>query len=368
MKTNDQIIKEITTYKNLRPKSVQNIKTVTQQYTTLHNKNLAELIEEAEQEEQQGLKKHQKKLTQRLLRYREHLEERGLQPSTIHTKLAIIESIYRYHEIQTPHIQTREARRTNETIHDIPNHEQITRAIKTSKHAKMRALITLISSSGITVKDILHLTVADFIEATQEYHHGGRITDILTTLSERNDVIPTWDITRIKTNTPYITFNTPECTEYTLEHLWEQYRKHGLSMNTPLFGSSESTIVHSFSRLNDKLGYGYNKKGTQRFFHSHSLRKYFINTLHDMGVDMLTVEFMVGHRIAQVQDAYYRVNPERMKEKYRTALPGLQFLNRVVVRELDSDERRRLVQLEHELDEYKREMRRVEELLGKLSI
>lgn len=70
-----------------------------------------------------------------------------------------------------------------------------------------------------------------------------------------------------------------------------------------------------FQRLNDKAGFG-RKENKVRLFTSHQLRKLFTKTLFAQGVDKLMVDWMLGHKINDVTEAYFKTKPERLRSEY----------------------------------------------------
>ena len=65
----------------------------------------------------------------------------------------------------------------------------------------------------------LSLTVKQFIQATEEYPKGRRIEGISNTLEQKNNVVPTFYLKRIKTQKYYYTFCTPEATIHIIKYL-----------------------------------------------------------------------------------------------------------------------------------------------------
>jgi hypothetical protein len=56
---------------------------------------------------------------------------------------------------------------------------------------------------------------------------------------------------------------------------------------------------------------------------SHNMRKMFNSALINAGCDNFYIEYWMGHTLNDTQGAYFRANPEQMREKYRQYIPYL---------------------------------------------
>lgn len=56
---------------------------------------------------------------------------------------------------------------------------------------------------------------------------------------------------------------------------------------------------------------------------SHNIRKMFNSCLLNAGCDSFNVEFWMGHTLSDTQSAYFRSDPEKMKEIYQKYIPFL---------------------------------------------
>ena len=115
----EKIIREISLTKNLSKNRQKSYNHIIKHYEQCHNKTLPELLEEAEIEEEQGIPLRKRNLKQRLLQYKQYLQEKNLQQSTINEYIQTIKSIYNYYELQIPRIPTPKITHT-ENITDIP--------------------------------------------------------------------------------------------------------------------------------------------------------------------------------------------------------------------------------------------------------
>lgn len=177
--------------------------------------------------------------------------------------------------------------------------------------------------------EIRNLTYKDFVNSVTEYttfkeSEVLKISCMVETLSNIENIIGTWKIIRYKTSMPYITFNSPESTNAILDYLMERERENkGIkNLNDILFVSKNqqklSAYAHQwlFRQINDKLGFGL-RSPKRRFFTSHILRKMFTNALYNAGVDQLAIDWMLGHKINPVT-AYIKLTQKNLKKNMWT--------------------------------------------------
>ena len=367
-KINKHIIDEIATTKNLAKNTILTYTTALNQYSAYHQQAMQELLDEADDEEEQGIRLKRRKIKQRILGFRQHLITQGKQPLTINTHISKILSTYRFYEIETPRIPN--VKNTNhEFITDIPTRKHIRTAIESTSNIGLQALILFMSSSGTSRNEALSITIQDFIEATSAYHHEATIENVIRSLDGREDVVPTFQLYRKKTNYPYITFCTPEATQRIITYLGyrlnREYWRAGIRPSTKISVNPDDKLFHfcsrvvnkNFERLNDRLGWG--SKGTRRFFHPHALRKFFATELLKSDMDSITIDFLSGRKINKTHEAYFKADPQRLKQKYMHFMSNLMIYDAVEVHDINSKE------LE-ELESYREKERRRDKKIAEL--
>ena len=320
-------------------------------YSNFQQMNITDLLQEAEIEEEIINKLSKRTIKKRLIQYRLYLQRQGKSANTIKHYTSRILKVYRYFDIEVPALPPIKAD-VSETFNDIPTKEEIKSAILHSR-TKMKAIISFIASTGLRRSDVSNLTVNDFINATKEYHTSIDIINCMQQLTikikKQELIIPTWDITSIKTGTRHITFSSHESTIYILQFLRERLMKKGIIENEKLFDVGEQTITTNFRNLNDRLNFGW--KTNRRKFHPHSLRKFFATTLTNNDVDYLATEFLVGHKLSSVTSSYYFADPMKLKNKYIRVMHHLTFTIELTFIDVTSNEKKEL----HQLRRYKAE-------------
>ena len=330
----------------------------------------SELIAEAKNEQKPSLDKNNqiifkdvedRKVTEYLYKYHACMEEKKLKSSTIKTKMGVVRSFYGNFKIELPdniqinipHQLIREG--------DIPNLEDIRKGVEQAKYLKYRAIILLISTSGMRSGDVRHLTIGDFLNATKEYHNG-TLDDLL---QSKKTIIPTWDFIPRKTSKQgniCITFNTPETSTYIIDYL-KQRLERGETLNNEsfLFTSTKAKqysikgFLWIFSSVNNEL-FGKDKHNRD-FFRAHNLRKFFLSTFRQKTNDSFTLKVVAGHSIRKNNDENYQEIPTfEIKKQYMQVIPFLSIKD-TRVHTINSEEYKKIAaqnkQLKQEMEKIK---------------
>ena len=323
----EEILNEFIKIRNLNRRTVYGYKNAIKLYTTFNDMSLVQLLKEAEDDEENGIRWKNRKLKQRLIDFRLFLQENYL-ISTVKVHFQRILTIYRHFEIEIHNLPPINHKNTNELrpvmFEDLPTKEIIKEAVNITNPI-MKAIILFISSSGCARQETLNITIQDFIDATKEYHDSNDIYEIITTLIKRNDVVPTFKLKRQKTNKFYFTFCSPEAVTYILDYLI--ISKRNLKNEDKLFKTNLDYLNNFFKEINDSLNLG--KVGTYNRFRSHMLRKFHASTLYNQenGLSLEEIDALQGRGKNNTHSAYFMENPKNLKEKYINSLKSILIFN-----------------------------------------
>ena len=182
--SNEDLIQEYILTRGLGKRSYLQLKGVLKHYCKFHNKTMQELLDEADNEEEQGIRWKKSKLKRRLISYMNYCKSLMTINSAKHY-VNIVKMIYNHHEIsigKLPPFNTLNAKiRAPITAKDLPTKEIISDAVEIAEPL-MKALILFLVSTGMSKVDALNLTINDFIIATAKYHNC--ISDLSEILSE----------------------------------------------------------------------------------------------------------------------------------------------------------------------------------------
>lgn len=330
-------------------------------YCEFLNKTPTEIIDEAERDEDKAIRMRNRSIKKYLLNFKSYLETKNYSKINISTIITTIRTFYKEYDIILPDMHLKHGIK-NESIEDIPSKEDISKALNFA-NIKYQALILLISSSGMGSAEVRSLTYHDFLKSISEYVERPvnsivSIGDIIQELEYNNDqsiiLVPCFKIIRVKTGTPIITFCTPECLTRLLEYLKQD---PPTKLTDPLFRTLEgkplrdNVIARYFQTLNKKCGFG--KTNRQVKFRSHAVgRKYFATTLiNKVGLQQITIDFFLGHSLGKTSTAYFKADPESLKEQYLTCIEDLSIEKiKVQVHDIDSEDKKELKDLRKTVD------------------
>ena len=323
----EKIINEFIKVRNLNKRTVYGYNNAIKLYTNFNNMSLSELLKEAENDEENGIRWKNRKIKQRLLNFRVFLQRHYL-ISTVKVHFQRILTIYRHFEIEIHNLPPINLKNTNKLkpimFEDLPTKEIIKKAVNIT-NPLMKAIILFISSSGCARQETLNITIQDFIDATREYHDSEDIYEIITILIKRNDVIPTFKLKRQKTNKFYFTFCSPEAVSFILDYLIISKRK--LRNEDKLFKTNLDYLNGYFNEINETLKLGKVRKYNR--FRSHMLRKFHASALynHENGLSLEEIDALQGRGKNNTHSSYFMENPRNLKEKYINSLKSILIFN-----------------------------------------
>ena len=301
--------------RNIKNSTIKGYETAIVKYSEYCKKDIEELIKEAIKDENERIPLKERKLKKRLLNYRSYLLNSDMSTNTIKTYLSRLKTFYIHFEIEIPNLPDAKYKKNYETNYlDLPTRENIRQALDLV-NIDMKAIILFMSSSGTAKAETLSLTIQQFIDATKEYHNGVSIRKILKTLEDKDDVIHTFYLKRIKTDKYYYTFCSPEATKYIVKYL---KTRQDLKMNNKLFDFKDQTLLNRFQEVNDIMEWGF--KGKYRFFRSHTLRKFHASNL---GINAEYIDSLQGRSKNKVHEAYIKINPQKLKDVYKSAMSNI---------------------------------------------
>jgi len=315
-----ELIHNIITERNLKEGAIRRFRTPILKYLKYHqevnNKNttMTKLLNEAHDEQEQGINPQKTQLCSYLTEFRVYLNNK-VGPRTLQNYMVIIKEIYRHNNIIIPQLRPFKLREPPQTTYeDIPSHEEIRRACTIST-IDMRTLILFQSSSGTTLHESSTITIDMFFKACAEYIEyvpDCNIQQQLNKLKQEHFIIPCFHLERVKTNKYYYTCCSDEATRAIIQYL--QFRIDSgelLDYNSKLFPYPKSTYTKKYSLLNDKLGLGF--IGRYGKFRSHALRKFHASNL---GCSVETIDELQGRGKSVIHEAYIKDRPQKIKQEY----------------------------------------------------
>ena len=280
--------------------------------------------------------------------------------STVKTTLSPIVSIYKYYEIEIVELPRMNLKgiRTPEPIvfKDLPDKTIIRKALSVA-NPRMSAIIYFMVSTGCARRETLNLTINDYINALRDYTDKTDIYEVIADIKDRDDVIPTFNVLRQKTNKYYTTYCSPEAVTAINSYLLS--RTDPITNNSPLFKINEDYFSHAFIRINEELGLG--KVGTYNRFRSHMLRKFHASALYNDGMSLDNVNDLQGKAKNKTDASYFMTNPEDLKYEYIKHLHAVTINKEVEKLSIKSPE---YIQLENQKNKLESEISSIREEMG----
>ena len=290
-------------------------------YTDFTGMTPLQLLEEAESEITNGVLMRQRKIKGYLIGFRSMAKDKGLAPKTISNLMTGANSFYRFNDIDLPNLNNRKQFSPKPLKKNMLWIEKTDiQAILEHAGVRDRAIILIMVSSGLSQVDVLDLRIRD-VKGGYDESTG------ITTLSVR----------RIKTDYDFTTFLTPEAGRAVLSWIELRNKKHEKSKvrsdNDFLFIKQD--VPNSYLKTHDDTVRRLDKHGLMAIFRrlahatgrgtdrdtwslvrAHNLRKYFNSILLNNGADIFFTDYLMGHKIDQMHQAYYRASPKKLREKY----------------------------------------------------
>lgn len=329
----ERLFKEFCRNRNLSDSTILNYKKGLQKYSDFTGLTLEELINEAEEEEDLGIRMRKRKIYQYLMDYKQSLVDYGHKDGYVNKLIREIRTFYYEFDIDIPRNKNRKARSDKQEadISEIPTMEDIEHFME-HVQSNYKAMIVLMLSSGMGKAEVSSLTFKHFYDALSLKEYPEDIPSLLKLFKDKENIIPQWNIKRIKTNHYYFTFSSPESLERILTYLEE------LSLRRPeFFPKPSDKLFRSIQMGNKPL----NTRGISSMFlktckklklrkvndyyiiRTHNFRKFFATTLERNKVPHLTTRWLMGHNLDPTTSAYFKPDPESLKEDYIEVLDQL---------------------------------------------
>ena len=324
-------------------------------YASYFNQDLHELLAEAEEDEN-NLKWKHRRVKAKLTEYRHHLLQKYAL-NTVKKHMIAIKKFYRFYDIEIqklPMINEKSMQKAQPIyFKDLPDKEIIREAVSIASPF-MKAVILFICSSGCGRAETLNLTIQDYIDALSEYvpQKCRNIYEIIGITNKNDNVVPTFNIKRIKTNKYYTTYCSPEAVKAINTYLLT--RTDPLTNESTLFKTHPQYLINNFQKINDYLGLGKVEKYNR--FRSHMLRKFHASALYNDGMSLDKVNDLQGKAKNKTDQAYFLINPEDLKYDYIQHLPAVTIGKEIEKISIKSPE---FMQMEKENQSLKTEMNKM---------
>ena len=329
----DQVFKNFLDNKNLN--NIDNKNTIIQYETRIRSycnfteKTATELVDEAVEEQDNGVKYSDRKVNKYLKDFIDKFTKEGKSENTIKAFYDTIKALYHDNDIELQKIEFTFNKDVQNPFEELPTKEHIRKAVKYC-NLRDKAIILLQFSSGLGPAEVRNLTYGQFFIAIKEYityntNEIFNIEEIYHQIKNKYDIIGIWDSKRVVTDFDYLTFNSSESNKAIIDYLLERNNKKPItSFDEPLFLANgnkigEHTLSAIYRRINKRACLGLRKE-KRKFLTSNIPHKMFQRALLECDVEYLAIELMLGNKIDEIKYAYYKNSPQLLKKEYLKGL------------------------------------------------
>lgn len=361
----EDLIHQLALDRNITPKTENLYRITLNKYSKFCNKSLCELLEEAENEEDDKIAWRKRTLRKRLISFRHYLYERYML-STAKMEFSKILTFYKHFEIELHDLPVISEKAGKNVIQfsDLPDKDILRDALKVAAPLH-KAIILFQVSTGCAAAETLNLKVSDFIKSVSEYTDSTDIHTIIEELKDDKNVVPMFELRRQKTGKVFYTFATPEAFHTICYYLM---KRKSLLDTDRVFKVTQLHLMQVFREINDLLGLG--TIGPNNFvrFRSHMLRKFHASALYNDGMSMEDVNALQGKSKTRTDQSYFMEDPSKLKMKYIEHMGAVTINWEVNSLNIQSEEYRRLekqlINTEAEYESLKNRVRNIEEALS----
>lgn len=317
----------VNSIKRLRKNSWYSYNQAVKLYEEFHKQSMDELIDEAIQEQADGVAEHQLKVYDRIVDFREYLIDEEFKASSINTHITRIKSLYTKQRVRIPYIPSMDVINVKRSqpigYDDLLTKEELVKAYHQFNSLKMQSRFLAMVSGGLSNDECDSLTTRQFIDDLYDYHQCDNDFDALNVLSQMNNVIWVTLLIRGKTGKPYYAVMSAECVQVTAKAKLHEAQKGKL--NEKLYGS-KSYFTQRCTMINRHLKFGTAGDDKGRF-RSHMIRKFHATTLADSQLSNQEIDELQGRGKTGVQEAYIKTNPHRQKLLYARIINRVSLFN-----------------------------------------
>lgn len=319
-----------------RPNTERNYLQAIKGFCEFTQKTPEKLILEAELEIKSGLLPRERSIKIYLLNFKKSLQQDRKADLTVRAYLNSVKSFYNSYDVELPNLGRNKAKAL-EKNKNIPTKEDLQEVLKICDSLEKAVLLVGISS-GLALNEIRNLKVKDF-KSGYDPETG------ITTLKLR----------RQKVEFDFITFLSQEAGRAVIDYLSyrgrstnfidhrrEEYlakqkiysdddylfcvrkvsNKFLTTKNEEFRQFKEGSLKRVFQEISEKAQKT-TPKGDWNLIRSHNMRKYFYSAMLNAGADSFHVEFFMGHTLDETKSAYFRANPEKLRDLYQKYVPYL---------------------------------------------
>lgn len=296
-------------------------------FDVVNTNSLIDLVDTYFEEEEARIPVKDRSIKKDLINYRNYLINKELAGQSIRANLSKIKTLLRHFGVEIPELpQVKLDKSYVANYNDLPTKEMIHTACEQGG-LLLKSIILFMSSSGSAKAETLSITVGMFLNGFKGIYFDEQVTnnniyDILNLLKNKENLVPSIYLRRIKTDKYYFACCTPEAVMSIIEYL---LTREDLSLNHNLFDITDSKLSTALTEINDSNGWGF--VGKYRRFRSHTLRKFMASNIK---LPRDYVDSLQGRSKDKIGEAYFKQDPKELRDIYISKMHNLMIYNKSI--------------------------------------
>lgn len=283
-----------------------------------------ELLDIANHEKEDHTPSSESQLREWFKAYKEHCNRTGRSKATRNTRTVIIKDFFHYYEIDTP--KERNKRRKKDPL-KIKNKrpaltkEKIKEALDAARTLRIKAIMLLQCSSGLSNADVVELKI-------KQFHDG------LIPITDDGKEFCMLHLEREKTGHEFLTFLSYEAVEAVKNYInnerqfpdWPYlFQKHRITKKDKTPQLTEDLVEDEYRKLNQWMGNEKRGYGLYNDITGHMCRKFFNTSFANSDMNYEPRKHMMGHVVPGVDDSYYLEHQDELMELY------IKYMSRITI-------------------------------------
>lgn len=353
---------------DLTPRAKNEYLIVIAEFCKVNTKTPLELITIAEQEQKDNTPIRDLSIRKWFKNYEKHSEEYNRSSATYQFRVHVVKGFFADHEITIPPERHRRRKKKKQKFSVKNKRERLTpefirEFIKNTSKVRETAMILTQCSSGLSLTDLLNLTLDEYQKGLTSIGEGGEICRLH------------YQKGRSKTESvgnEFYTFISFEGVEAINRYL--KYERNPQPDSEYLFSNSRiekqlstDAYMDDLRRLNRRMKLKRNQ-GEYHQVTSHMFRKFFNTQLANTEMSYEARKTMMGHVVPGVDDNYYLTHPDDLMQLYVKYMPVLLIYEYESVNIVTTDEKIEEIEQRHakEMEREKEKHKDLEKRLNRL--
>ena len=202
--TDDPMLEEFFEERELSDRTKKHYIYYLNMYSNYIGMTIKEFIEEAEDEEEEGIRLRRRKVVTYIRSFNKYVKELEFSPTTIASMMSSIKAFYFHHDIILPQKKNKMSRKARKQLNiespeSIPTMQEIERFLQLCNDL-YKPIVIFGVSSGMGQAEIHSLRFEHLFKAWKFEEYPTTLPEIIKHIEKTNETfIPTWNVKRIKT-------------------------------------------------------------------------------------------------------------------------------------------------------------------------